>query len=188
MTDLLDELDQLDEHPERPVPAVIALGANLGDRQATLQAALTGLSSFEGIRLREVSPVVETAAVGGPPQPDYLNAVLLLETTLSPLELLAACQQVEAEQGRQRVVRWGPRTLDLDLIAYAALRVGSPQLVLPHPRAAERAFVLDPWLSVDPGAVLRGPDGPVPVAQLLRQAPDRDGLRRRPDLVLTVPR
>lgn len=179
----------LDENPAHPVPAVLALGANLGDRLATLQSALEGLADFEGVHLLEVSPVVETAPVGGPDQPDYLNAVLLVETTLSPLELLAACQQVETERGRTRVIRWGPRTLDLDLIAYDQLIAATaPQLVLPHPRAGERAFVLAPWAAMDPAATLPTEGGPVPVAELLAKAPDRDGVRRRPDLNLQVPR
>jgi dihydroneopterin aldolase/2-amino-4-hydroxy-6-hydroxymethyldihydropteridine diphosphokinase len=178
--------DGLDEHPVRPVPAVVALGSNLGDRLATLQSALDDLAGFEGLRLRAVSPVVETAPVGGPEQPDYLNAVVLLETTLSPLGLLAACQQVESEHGRTRTVHWGARTLDLDLIRYDRLVASSVPLELPHPRAGVRAFVLDPWLAVEPDAVLPGEQGDVPVAELLAAAPDRDGLRRRPDLALTV--
>lgn len=185
---MTDAAEGLDEHPVRPVHAVVALGANLGDRLATLQAALDDLAGFEGVRLRTVSPVVETPPVGGPEQPDYLNAVLLVETTLSPLELLAACQQVESEHGRTRTVRWGPRTLDLDIISYDTLVAVTPELLLPHPRAGERAFVLDPWLAVDPDAALPGADGVVPVADLLASAPDRDGLRRRPDLTLRVPR
>ena len=179
------DADGLDTHPAHPVRAVVALGANLGDRFATLQSALDDLAGFEGIRLQAVSPVVETAPVGGPAQPDYLNAVLLVDTTLSPLGLLAACQQVESEHGRTRPVRWGPRTLDLDLIRYDDLVAASPDLQVPHPRAAERAFVLDPWLAVDPEATLPGPDGEHrSVAELLPSAPDREGLRRRPDLTL----
>jgi 2-amino-4-hydroxy-6-hydroxymethyldihydropteridine diphosphokinase len=183
-----DAAEGLDEHPVHPVTAVVALGANLGDRLATLQSALDDLAGFEGVRLREVSPIVETVPVGGPHQPDYLNAVLLVETTLSPLELLAACQQVENEHGRTRTVRWGARTLDLDVITYDALIAATPELSLPHPRAGERAFVLDPWLAVDPEAALPTPEGGVPVAELLARTGDRDGLRRRPELVLRVPR
>ena len=178
----------LDEDPARPVVAVVALGANLGDRLETLQSALDALAGFEGVRLCAVSPVVETAAVGGPPQPDYLNAVVLLETALSPFGLLAVCQQVEDEHGRTRTVRWGPRTLDLDVIRYAELVCDSPQLQLPHPRAAVRAFVLDPWLAVDPAATLPSTDGEVAVADLLAAASDRGGVRRRPDLTLKVAR
>jgi len=163
--------------PGRPVRAVLALGANLGDRRATLQAAVDDLAGFEGIRVTAASPVVATAPVGGPEQPDYLNAVLLVDTLLAPLDLLAACQQVEQEHGRVRVVRWGPRTLDIDVISYAGVIGAVPGLELPHPRAAERAFVLAPWLSVDPDAVLPGPHGGRPVRELLAVAPDRDGVR-----------
>jgi dihydroneopterin aldolase/2-amino-4-hydroxy-6-hydroxymethyldihydropteridine diphosphokinase len=181
--------DGLDENPARPVRAVVALGANLGDRFATLQAALDDLAGFEGIRLLAVSAVLETAPVAGPEQPDYLNAVVLVDTTLSPLGLLAACQQVESEHGRTRRVRWGPRTLDLDLISYDELVAASPDLQVPHSGAAQRAFVLAPWLSVDPQAALPGPEGErVLVGDLLVRAPDRDGLRPRPDLTLQVPR
>ncbi|HET9654237.1 MAG TPA: 2-amino-4-hydroxy-6-hydroxymethyldihydropteridine diphosphokinase [Kineosporiaceae bacterium] len=183
-----ETVERVDEHPARPAPAVLALGANLGDRLATLQSAVDELAGFEGVRLVAASPVVETEPVGGPEQPDFLNAVLLVETTLSPLELLAACQQVETDHGRRRIVRWGPRTLDVDLIAYEGLVADTAALTLPHPRAGERAFVLDPWLAADPQAALPGPDGAVPVAQLLARAGDREGLRHRPELALKVPR
>ncbi len=168
--------------------AVLALGANLGDRSAALRAAILDLAGFEGLHVRAVSTPVETAPVGGPPQPDYLNAVALVDTSLSPMALLAACQEVESTHGRTRTVRWGPRTLDIDLISYDDLAAGTSQLELPHPRARIRAFVLAPWLDVDPDATLPGPGGPVSVAQLLAAAPDRGGLRPRPDLRLEVPR
>ncbi len=168
---------RLDRRPERPVPAVLALGANLGDRAATLHAAVDELAGVPGVRVRAVSGLVETEPVGGPEQPDYLNAVVLVETGLSALELLDACQQLEAIHLRTRQVRWGARTLDVDVISYAGLRAATERLVLPHPRAAERAFVLRPWLDVDPGASLPGPDGPLPVAALLAAAADRNGVR-----------
>lgn len=178
----------LDDLPPHPVRAVVALGANLGDRFATLQAALDDLAGFEAVRLQAVSPVLETAPVGGPEQPDYLNAVLLVDTTLSPLGLLLTCQQVESAHGRARQVRWGPRTLDVDLISYGGLAAAGPGLTVPHPGAAQRAFVLAPWLAVDPQACLPGLDGEqVSAADLLSRAPDRDGLRPRPDLCLQVP-
>lgn len=167
----------LDTRPAVPVPAVLALGANLGDRAATLHSAVDALATVPGMRVRAVSGLVETAPVGGPEQPDYLNAVVLVDTGLSPLELLDACQQVESAHGRSRSVRWGPRTLDVDVVNYAGVRAGSDRLHLPHPRAAERAFVLQPWLDADPHAVLPGPDGPQPVAGLLAVAPDRAGVR-----------
>jgi 2-amino-4-hydroxy-6-hydroxymethyldihydropteridine diphosphokinase len=179
----------LDEAPSQRVRAVLSMGANLGDRFATLQAALDGVHAFEGIRVVAASPVVETDPVGGPEQPDFYNAILLIDTRAAPLELLAACQQVERDHGRVRSVRWGPRTLDLDVITYDDVIASTPQLQLPHPRAAERAFVLSPWLSVDPSAMLPDGDGVlVPVRDLLAVAKDRDGVRTVAGKSLVVPR
>jgi dihydroneopterin aldolase/2-amino-4-hydroxy-6-hydroxymethyldihydropteridine diphosphokinase len=163
--------------PTAEVPVVLALGANLGDRASTMQTALGELGAVSGIRVTAVSAFVQTAAVGGPPQPDYLNAVALVEVMLSPLELLSVCHQVEARHGRNRTVRWGPRTLDLDIITYGDLMVSDPSLELPHPRVRERAFVLTPWLDVDSDAVLPGPDGPIRVEDLLSAAPGRLAVR-----------
>ena len=166
------------------VEVVLALGANLGDRTATLRAAVRELDATPGVRVRAVSAPVETDPVGGPDQPDYLNAVVLAGTTLAPEELLAACHRVEADHGRERVVRWGARTLDVDLVAYGEpgtageVRSDASELTLPHPRAHERAFVLAPWHQVQPRARLRLPDGSVhPVAELLAAAADRGGVR-----------
>jgi dihydroneopterin aldolase/2-amino-4-hydroxy-6-hydroxymethyldihydropteridine diphosphokinase len=176
------ELDPLQRRPQRPVSAVLALGTNLGDREAILAAAVAELRAVPGLQVDAVSPVVETDPVGGPEQPDYLNAVLLVTTDLSALELLAAGQAIEAGQGRERIVRWGPRTLDIDVIRYGDLLSADPVLELPHPRAGRRAFVLAPWLAVDPQAWLPSAAGLVPVAPLLAAADDRDGVRTRPDL------
>jgi dihydroneopterin aldolase/2-amino-4-hydroxy-6-hydroxymethyldihydropteridine diphosphokinase len=160
------------------VEVVLALGANLGDRAGTLRAAVRELDAAPGISVRAVSDPVATDPVGGPDQPDYLNAVVLAETTLAPDELLAVCHRVEADHGRERVVRWGARTLDVDVVAYGAVVSDAPELTLPHPRAHERAFVLAPWHQVSPAATLRLPDGTVrPVADLLAAAADRDGVR-----------
>lgn len=148
---------------ERDVPVVIALGANLGDPVRTLTAAVRDLCDIPGLTPDAVSPLVETDPVGGPDQPVYLNAVLLARTSLAPGRLLAALHGVEARHGRVRDIRWGARTLDLDLVQYgtpgSATEVlgDEPQLRLPHPRAHERAFVLRPWHAVDPAAVLRLP-------------------------------
>jgi 2-amino-4-hydroxy-6-hydroxymethyldihydropteridine diphosphokinase len=168
--------------PETPVRAVIALGGNLGDRMATLRSALAALAAVPGIVVRRCSPVVETAPVGGVAQPDYLNAVAELETGLSPWELLDACHQVEAAHGRTRELRWGARTLDLDVITFGALRTAAPGLELPHPRAHERAFVLAPWTLLDPDAELPTAVGDRRVADLLTLAADRDDVHRRPEL------
>ncbi|PPK93434.1 2-amino-4-hydroxy-6-hydroxymethyldihydropteridine diphosphokinase [Kineococcus xinjiangensis] len=154
--------DPLTAAPAAPAAAVLALGTNLGDRGEALRSAVRALRSVPGVRVRAVSPVVETDPVGGPEQPDYLNAVVLVETDLAPQGLLDACQDVEARHRRDRspaAVRWGARTLDVDVVDYAGLVAASERLVLPHPRAHTRAFVLAPWHAVDPAAVLPGPGG-----------------------------
>jgi 2-amino-4-hydroxy-6-hydroxymethyldihydropteridine diphosphokinase len=179
----------LADPPAGPVRAVLALGSNLGDRREALQAALDALGGYEGIRVVAVSSVVESVPVGGPEQPDYLNAVALVDTLLAPLDLLAACQQVENDLGRRRTERWGPRTLDIDVIAYRDVVAASDQLEVPHPRAARRAFVLAPWLEVDPDATLPGEDGEaLTVKRLLRTAEDRKGVRPAGLEPLVVPR
>jgi 2-amino-4-hydroxy-6-hydroxymethyldihydropteridine diphosphokinase len=141
-------------------PAVIALGANLGDRQATLLAATRELAETDGIELTGISPVIETAALRPSgvdhDAPAYLNAVALVTTTLTPGALLDVLTRIERAHGRIRAERWGDRTLDLDLVDFAGLVSSSERLTLPHPRAFERDFVLKPWLAVDPDAVLPG--------------------------------
>ncbi len=171
---------ELDLPPARPLPVVLGLGTNLGDGPATLAAAVAALSATDGVTVEAVSPLYASDPVGGPQQPRYLNAVLLATTALSPRALLARCQQVEQDHGRTRRQRWGPRTLDIDLLDVGGLQARSPDLTLPHPRAADRAFVLAPWADVDPQAVLTGPRGPRRVLELLADLPDRDrhGLER----------
>jgi 2-amino-4-hydroxy-6-hydroxymethyldihydropteridine diphosphokinase len=143
-----------------PQPAVIAFGANLGDRAATLHAAATALAEADGVELTAMSGLHESIALkpGGadPTAPEYLNAVGLVRTTLAPEALLALLHRIEADNGRVRGEVWADRTLDLDLIDYAGTTVERPDLVLPHPRAGIRDFVLRPWLEVDPDAVLPG--------------------------------
>lgn len=165
-------------------PAVIALGSNLGDRLATLQSALDRLGSDPMTVVTGVSRVYETDPVGGPDQPDYLNAVATLVTGRQPSSLLRLCQDVEADLGRVRSVRWGPRTVDLDLVSMQGVQFSGPDLLLPHPRARVRAFVLVPWLDVEPDAELPGHGAVRPLAEA---APDLAGLRRRDDLTLVVP-
>ena len=133
---------------------VIALGSNLGDRKATLDGAVDALKQI--ITVTKVSRYIETDPVGGPEQPDYLNAVLIGESDLEPTDLLLKMQAIELAAGRERFERWGARTLDLDLIAAGDLVMDTELLTLPHPRAHERRFVLDPWLEVDPQAILPG--------------------------------
>lgn len=159
--------------------AVIALGANLGDRLGTLSAAVRAVAAIDGLRILRVSPIVETDPIG-PEQPDYLNAVLLARTRLAPASLLRQLHRIEADFGRVRETRWGARSLDLDLIQVGDLVSDTPTLTLPHPRARERAFVLQPWLSADPAAALRTPEGVLPVATLLEALPDQ-GVRPGPD-------
>lgn len=156
---------------------VIALGSNLGDRLDNLQSAVDALFDSPGLTFVAVSPVYETTPVGGPEQPGYLNAVLVAETAMPAPMLLDRCQSLESTLGRTRGERWGPRTLDLDLIVYGDLVSDDPELTLPHPRAHERAFVLAPWLAADPGASLPG-HGPV---RDLLAAVGQDGVQRLDD-------
>lgn len=125
--------------------AAIGLGANLGDQLNALRRAVAGLSALAATQLVGVSGLWRSAPVGGPDQPDYLNAVVIIETGLAPGDLLAACQAMEAEAGRVRDIRWGPRTLDVDILDVEGVRMCTDDLVLPHPRAHLRAFVLAPW-------------------------------------------
>jgi 2-amino-4-hydroxy-6-hydroxymethyldihydropteridine diphosphokinase len=161
---------------------VLALGSNLGDRQDILQGAVDAIVGLPGVRVTAVSPVYETVPVGGPAQPDYLNAIVLADAARPARELLDRLHEIEAAFDRVRMVRWGPRTLDIDVIDFGGERSDDPELTLPHPRAHERAFVLGPWRDVDPDAALPGRG---PVAELLAEA-DRSGLRRS-DLSLVIP-
>ncbi len=137
--------------------ALLGLGSNLGDRLGTLQRAVDLLAAEHGLSPSRCSRVWETDPVGGPPQPDFLNVVLRVEVDLTPHELLAACQRVEAALGRVRDVRWGPRTIDIDMLLFDELSIDDDDLTVPHPRMHERAFVLMPLLDVDPEAAF--PDG-----------------------------
>ncbi len=173
-------------HRTRGVPVVVALGAHLGDAHAPLESAVHAVAGLPGMRVRAVSPLVETDPVGGPEQPVYLNAVLVGDTTLDPDDLLRRLHEIEADHGRTREVRWGARTLDLDLIQVGTPASGSevrreePALTLPHPRAHERGFVLVPWSLADPAATIAA-DGQVrPVADLVGEV-DTSGVRPGPD-------
>ena len=164
----------------------VAMGANLGDRAAALQSALDLLAAVPGLTDLAVSPVYETDAVGGPAdQPSFLNAVLVAETDLSAADLLARLHAIEASHGRLRELRWGPRTLDLDLLVHGSAVSADPALLLPHPRAHLRAFVLAPWADVDPTYELLGLGV---ISDLLAALPadDRAGARLRDDLVLSA--
>jgi len=126
----------------------------MGDSNSHLHHAIEELG--KSIDIQAVSSFYKTAPVGGPPQDDFLNAVLIAETIMDPLDLLVTMQEIELMAGRTRDLHWGPRTLDLDLISYGEMVIEEPHLTLPHPRAFERAFVLEPWLEIDPSATLIG--------------------------------
>lgn len=152
---------------------VVALGANLGDRLAALRSAVIQLDRVPRITVVRCSPVVASRAVGGPADsPDYLNAVVELRVDLTPEQVLRECQRIENEHGRHRTTRWAPRTLDLDIVWFEGVEQQEDELILPHPRAHERAFVLVPWSLLDPQAQLDGR----PVRELARHAPDLAGL------------
>jgi 2-amino-4-hydroxy-6-hydroxymethyldihydropteridine diphosphokinase len=137
------------------VPAYIGLGANLGDARATLSAALTALGALPETTLSATSSTYRSAPVDSS-GPDYLNAVVRLDTRLSPLALLAELQRIEHEHGRERPYRNAPRTLDLDLLLYGDQRIDMPGLTVPHPRLHERAFVLRPLAELAPELVVPG--------------------------------
>jgi len=170
------ERDRLELAPADGAEVVLALGSNVGASQDTLRSAVAALEGLDGLELLAVSPLARTAPVGGPEQPDFLNAVVIARTTLSPRALLRATQAIEDEHGREHLERWGPRTLDIDLIVYGGILAVTDDLELPHPRAHQRAFVLQPWAQIAPDAVLPGLGGG-PVAALAATAPDRDGIR-----------
>ena len=132
--------------------AVVALGANIGSPREQMDLAVSLLR--EATEVKAVSSFFVTKPVGGPEQPDYLNAVCILESELPALDLLAVLQGIEKSLGRERDVRWGPRIIDLDLIQYGSLLSASTELELPHPRAHERRFVLEPWFQIEPDAIL----------------------------------
>jgi 2-amino-4-hydroxy-6-hydroxymethyldihydropteridine diphosphokinase len=146
--------------------AVIALGANIGNPQEQMDLAVALLK--ESLEVSAVSSYFTTAPVGGPEQPDYLNAVLIAESELPAAALLALLHGIEKALGRERLEHWGPRTIDLDLIQYGAILSYADELRLPHPRAHERRFVLEPWISIDPDAILLTHGK---VADLLAQLP-----------------
>ncbi len=147
-------------HRRAPSRVVLGLGSNLGDRLAALQTAVDALGA-SGVRINAVSPVMRTTPVGGPPgQDDFYNAVAVGTTDLQPFELLRVCQQIENDAQRDRSVRWGPRPIDVDILDFAGRRMDEPDLVLPHPRVASRAFVAVPWSLVGPDDRLGGLSGP----------------------------
>ncbi|MEU1528423.1 2-amino-4-hydroxy-6-hydroxymethyldihydropteridine diphosphokinase [Streptomyces fagopyri] len=182
---VVERVDAADTTLQNPKRAVLSLGSNLGNRLETLQGAVDALEDTPGVRVKAVSPVYETEPWGVEPgsQPSYLNAVVVLRTTLPPSSLLERAHAVEEAFDRVRDERWGARTIDVDIVAYADVVSDDPVLTLPHPHAHERAFVLAPWHDVEPEAQLPGRG---PVAQLLAGVA-QDDVAPRADLELRLP-
>jgi 2-amino-4-hydroxy-6-hydroxymethyldihydropteridine diphosphokinase len=182
---VVEQVDAADTTLHNPKRAVISLGSNLGNRLETLQGAIDALEDTPGVRVKGVSPVYETEPWGVEPgtQPSYFNAIVVLKTTLPPSSLLERAHAVEEAFHRVRDERWGARTLDVDIVAYADVVSDDPTLTLPHPRAHERAFVLAPWHDLEPEAQLPGRGA---VADLLGSI-TQDGVAARQDLELQLP-
>jgi len=132
--------------------AYVALGSNVGDREGNLRAALQHLGATPRVEALRCSSLYETAPVGGPAQRNYVNAVAAVDTDLSPEQLMAAMLRIEQRLGRERTERWGPRTMDLDLLLYDDIVAQTPDLTVPHPRMHERRFVLEPLVEIAPRA------------------------------------
>jgi len=159
-------------------PCAVALGSNLGDSVHILSQAIATLAQHPHLHLQAVSPWYQTVPVGGPPQPDYLNGCATFTTLLTPLLLLDTLLQTEQQFGRVRRERWGPRSLDLDLLFYAEQIIDLPRLTVPHPRMRDRAFVLVPLADIAPH--WRDPVTNKTVAQLVARV-DRSGVQQRTD-------
>jgi 2-amino-4-hydroxy-6-hydroxymethyldihydropteridine diphosphokinase len=162
-------------------PVVVALGSNLGDREAAIEAALVRLS--DAVRLEQVSPLFETEPLYRADQPGFLNAVAVGTAVSGPLALARRLKEIEASLGRVERERNGPREIDLDLVVFGVLRLESPGLTLPHPRAHERRFVLEPWLAADPDAFLPGHG---PVGEVLARAGVLKGEVKTADAAIRV--
>lgn len=182
---VVHQVDAADTTLSNPKHAVIALGSNLGNRLEILQSAVDALADTPGLRVKAVSPVYETEPWGVDPdsQPAYFNAVVLVRTTLPPGSLLERGHAIEEALERVRDERWGPRTIDVDIVSYQDVVSDDPRLTLPHPRVHERAFVLAPWHDVDADAEVPG-HGRV---SALLAAVGREGVSARADLELSLP-
>nr|WP_251030276.1 2-amino-4-hydroxy-6-hydroxymethyldihydropteridine diphosphokinase [Bacillus sp. ISL-35] len=155
--------------------AYIALGSNMGDRFGYLTQAIILLEGHEEISVVNTSSIYETDPVGYTDQDQFLNMAIEVETSLSPVELLDTCLEIELKLGRKREIKWGPRTLDLDILLYNHENVETEKLTIPHPRMSERAFVILPLLEMDPHITL--PNTREPLANDLQSIPDREGVR-----------
>ncbi|WP_046173328.1 2-amino-4-hydroxy-6-hydroxymethyldihydropteridine diphosphokinase [Domibacillus indicus] len=153
----------------------LSLGTNIGDREAQLKEAVRLLSNHQEIGVLAVSSVYETDPVGFTDQPPFFNIVVKAETSLAPHELLSVCMEIEKELGRQRLIRWGPRTIDLDILLYNHDNIKSDSLIIPHPRMGERAFVLIPLAEID--ASLELPDTCLPLEHYLQNVQGKEGVR-----------
>jgi len=182
---VVHQVDAADITLHNPQFAVISLGSNVGNRLERIQSAVDALADTPGLRVKAVSPVYETEPWGVEPgsQSSYFNAVVLVKTTLPPGSLLERGHAIEEALERVRDEQWGPRTIDVDIVAYQDVISDDPRLTLPHPRAHQRAFVLVPWHDVDPGAEVPGHGA---VAELL-SALGREGVAARADLELSLP-
>jgi len=155
--------------------AFLGLGSNIGDRKANLARAVAMLAAHPQIEVVDVSSIHETEPVGYTKQPDFLNAVARVETTLRPRELLDVILAIEAEMGRERTIRWGPRVIDIDILLFDGEQVDEPGLQIPHPRMMEREFVLRPLAEIAPNLVLPNGCTAAEAAAALRGAAGRDG-------------
>jgi 2-amino-4-hydroxy-6-hydroxymethyldihydropteridine diphosphokinase len=171
---------------------VLSLGSNLGDRLDNLQDAIDALFDAPGLTFVAMSPVYETAPYGGPEgqipdQDDYLNVVVVADTRLAPETLLERVLNIENSMQRVREVRWGPRTLDIDIVLFDNITSDDPRLTLPHPRAHERAFVLVPWADIEPNVLLPGHGRVADLAGRVLAQAGPGAVRRRDDLTLQEP-
>ncbi|WP_181767277.1 2-amino-4-hydroxy-6-hydroxymethyldihydropteridine diphosphokinase [Streptomyces albidus (ex Kaewkla and Franco 2022)] len=182
---VVHQVDAADTTLHNPQHAVIALGSNIGNRLERLQSAVDALADTPGLKVKAVSPVYETEPWGVDPgsQSSYFNAVVLVRTTLPPSSLLERGHAIEEALERVRDEHWGPRTIDVDIVAYQGVISDDPRLTLPHPRVHERAFVLVPWHDVDPAAEVPGHGA---VAELLTGL-GHEGVAPRADLELSLP-
>ncbi|MEH7093582.1 2-amino-4-hydroxy-6-hydroxymethyldihydropteridine diphosphokinase [Neobacillus vireti] len=155
--------------------AFIALGSNIGNRYDNIVSAINRLKSYPAIQLVNLSSVYETDPVGYEDQDVFLNMVIKVQTNLSAMELLEICLKIELELGRKREIKWGPRTIDLDILTFNQENIESEKLTIPHPRIVERAFVLVPLVEIDSNLRITGVDKPLNI--LLDELPDKEGVR-----------
>lgn len=158
------------------VDAFLALGSNLGDRYGCLCSAIDSLSAIDGIEVVAQSSIYETKAVGFTDQPDFLNMAIRIRTLLTPEQLLSACMSVEQKYGRVREQKWGPRTLDIDVLFYGKLVIEHSNLLVPHPRLQERAFVVLPLWDLAPEWV--HPGNGLTIQEMKQQVPGKEGVRK----------